>query len=196
MKSITVGTLGLVLISATTPASANGADFALGMVGGLVGMALAQQHPYVAYPYRTNHYHHVRTASVPSHPVALPVTTMTVARDTPRVIRTFMNCKTGHDTTTAKVDSGSITARKSTRFVCGDPDHEVTEFVYQSRAGFVEADQITYYENGRPNRLKKTTSMTQCLPSKRILLRFTSPTALNEPIGVFGTAIPAVGMLP
>ncbi len=154
MKSLTLGTLGLALISAATPASANGADFALGMVGGMVGMAMAQQHPYyVAYPYRTRHYHHARAVQVRGP--ATPVASMTLPRDRAQVVRFFMNCKTGNDTTTAKAENGYITSRRSTRYVCGDPDHDVTEFVYLSRPGFVGADQVTYYSNGRPIRYDK-----------------------------------------
>jgi hypothetical protein len=148
-RSVRLAAISVISTSLlSSPASArglNGAAVGFGLLGAVMGMAIAQQ----AYAHRGVRRHPFQRAYyVPRRRAALVPREVSVRPDRETTLLSFYNCN-GPIAVTATASSGFIKQRHSTRFDCGNPDQPVIEFVYLGPSSGVGGDFVRYLEHGR-----------------------------------------------
>jgi len=135
-----------------SPASArgvNGAALGLGLMGAVVGLAIAQQ----AYAHHGVRRHRVERAYYVPRRMArrragLATREISVRPDHETVIQSYYNCS-GPVMVKATAAHGFIKQRWSSRFNCGNPDQPAIEFFYLNPPFGFNDDFVTYSERGR-----------------------------------------------
>jgi len=80
-----------------------------------------------------------------------------VLPDRAHILRYYWNCNGKLGKLNAKADRGFVRSEKSTRYVCGNPDHPVIQFVYISPEGYRGPDTVRYYLANRLNYVDRLT---------------------------------------
>jgi hypothetical protein len=91
---------------------------------------------------------------------------LTVSPNTEKVARYYYNCKGKIASTSASAAQGFVKARASTRFLCGNPDQPVTEFVYVN--GRIGSDTIKLTQRGRAIHIVHVSVVESPSPTPRV----------------------------